>query len=96
MMLLTVTSGPDQAAGISDLVASLAKDAACTYSLGGTYKFELPAEAVDLAQVFDVLDGAKYSDPVQVLDWGISHASLEEVFRNVSEEADICHHSQAA
>lgn len=96
MMSLTVTSGPGQAAGISDLVASLARDAACTYSLGGTHKFELPAEAVDLAHVFDVLDGAKYAEPVQVLDWGISHASLEEVFRNVSEEADLHHHSQEA
>ena len=95
-MSLTVTSGPGQAAGIRELVASLAQDTACTYSLGSTHKFEMPASAVDVAQVFTVLDEAKYTEPAQVLDWGISHASLEEVFRNVSAEADALHHSHAA
>ena len=87
-MSLTVTSSPGQQTEISRLVAGLAEEAACTYSLGGTHKYELPANAVDLTQVFSVMDAAKYTGPVKVLDWGISHASLEEVFRNVSEEAD--------
>ncbi len=90
-MSLTVTSGPGQDTGIRGLISSLAEGAVCTYSLGGTHKFELPAQAVDLAQVFNLMDAAKYTTPAQVLDWGISHASLEEVFRNVSEEADIRH-----
>ena len=90
-MSLTVTSGPGQDEHIRELVSGLAEGAACTYSLGGTHKFELPANAVNLAQVFNVMDAAKYTSSAQVLDWGISHASLEEVFRNVSEEADIRH-----
>jgi ABC-type multidrug transport system ATPase subunit len=60
------------------LVRSLSPGARRTYALGGTQKYELPTAEVSLSQVFATMERAKGS--LNVLDWGVANATLEEVF----------------
>lgn len=54
-----------------------------TYEIGGTLRYELPLEAVSLGDVFEYMErvGKRQRDNgLEVLDWGVHNASLEEVF----------------
>ncbi len=61
------------------LVRKMAPSARLTYALAGTRKYELPVEEVTLAAVFEAMETAT-AGVLQVLDWGIANATLEEVF----------------
>ncbi|KAI8472690.1 MAG: P-loop containing nucleoside triphosphate hydrolase protein [Monoraphidium minutum] len=81
VMTLTVAAGQESAARA--FVERLSPGARLTYSVGGTLKFELPSSEVTLSGVFSAMAAAKAgSGPghLQVLDWGVANASLEEVF----------------
>ncbi|GFR42637.1 hypothetical protein Agub_g3573 [Astrephomene gubernaculifera] len=73
---ITVGSGHEDAA--QALVKRMSPHARLTYALGGTFKYELPTSDVSLAGVFDAMASAK--GLMQVLDWGVANATLEEVF----------------
>jgi hypothetical protein len=60
------------------VVQGMSPSAQLTYSVGGTLKFELPTSEVSLSQVFRVM--ATTHSKLQVLDWGVANATLEEVF----------------
>ena len=60
------------------VVLDMSPSAQLTYSVGGTLKFELPTSEVSLSQVFKVMATAR--EQLQVLDWGVANATLEEVF----------------
>ncbi len=62
------------------LVRELAPGARLTYALAGTRKYELPCNEVSLQRVFEAMDGANGQQGLDILDWGISNATLEEVF----------------
>ncbi len=70
------TSAPKPCA--QAFVGRMSPNARLTYALGGTFKYELPASDVSLSGVFDAMAGAK--GLMQVLDWGVANATLEEVF----------------
>ncbi|GIL71728.1 hypothetical protein Vretimale_837 [Volvox reticuliferus] len=73
---ITVGSGHEDAA--KAFVAHMSPNARLTYALGATFKYELPTTDVSLAAVFDAMATAKTQ--MQVLDWGVANATLEEVF----------------
>ena len=73
---LTVAPGHEEAA--QAFVRRMSPAARLTYALGGTFKYELPQADVSLAGVFAAMAGAKAS--MQVLDWGVANATMEEVF----------------
>ncbi|KAG2437860.1 hypothetical protein HXX76_005478 [Chlamydomonas incerta] len=73
---LTVAPGDEEAA--KAFVRRMSPAARLTYALGGTFKYELPHADVSLAGVFGAMAGAKTT--MQVLDWGVANATLEEVF----------------
>ncbi len=54
------------------------------YHLGGTRRYELPTNEVTLAQVFEHVDSA--AKDINILDWAVSNATLEEVFIRFAKE----------
>ena len=70
----------------------ISPNAVLTYALGGTLKYELPNTDVSLSEVFTAMKEAKETrGSLQILDWGVANATLEEVFikfaRQVLREA---------
>ncbi|KAJ9504599.1 hypothetical protein QJQ45_030495, partial [Haematococcus lacustris] len=51
----------------------------------GTLKYELPSREVSLSKVFKVMAEAKQA--LQVVDWGVANATLEEVFIKLAKGA---------
>ncbi|KAG2490617.1 hypothetical protein HYH03_011009 [Edaphochlamys debaryana] len=79
---ITVAHGHEDAAAA--LVRQMSPNARLTYHLGSTSKYELPTTDVTLAGVFDAMAAAKQT--MQVLDWGVANATLEEVFIKFARE----------
>ncbi|KIZ06631.1 hypothetical protein MNEG_1315 [Monoraphidium neglectum] len=81
VMTLTVAAGQESQARA--FVERLAPSARLTYSVSSTLKFELPSDEVSLSGVFAAMADAKADTSagrLQVLDWGVANATLEEVF----------------
>lgn len=73
----------EQAERAHALVLSMSPSARLTYSVAGTRKYELPVTEVTLAGVFERMLHAAADQDLNVLDWGIANATLEEVFIKV-------------
>ncbi|PNH04925.1 ABC transporter A family member 8, partial [Tetrabaena socialis] len=82
---LTVAKGHEAAA--KAFVAKLSPRARLTYALGGTFKFELPSGEVTLSAVFDAVAVAR--EQMEVLDWGVANATLEEVFIKFARQIGV-------
>lgn len=78
LQVFTITVPASQEAAAQAFVRRMSPTARLTYSVGGTLKFELPTSEVSLAAVFGAMGEAKQQ--LQVLDWGVANATLEEVF----------------
>ncbi len=86
--MLSLTTAPGAAAGAAAdaLAARLAPGARRTHALGGARRYELPAGETSLAAVFEEMErvgaaaAAGRDGALEVLDWGIANATLEEVF----------------
>ena len=80
---------PSEAAAARDAVTEMCPSAIPTYSLAGTQKFEMPSSSISISDVFSGME--KVREAVNVLDWGVANASLEEVFIKVAKQssADI-------
>jgi len=88
-LVFTITTVPSEAAAARDAVLEMCPSAIPTYSLAGTQKFEMPSSSISISDVFSGMD--KVREAVDVLDWGVANASLEEVFIKVAKQssADI-------
>ncbi|GIL45991.1 hypothetical protein Vafri_3095 [Volvox africanus] len=88
-LVFTMTVGPGHEDAAQAFVAHMSPKSRLTYALGGTFKYELPTADVSLGGVFDAMATAKTQ--MQVLDWGVANATLEEVFikfaRQIGAEA---------
>jgi len=71
------------------VVERMAPGAKLVYSLGGTQKYELPLEEVSVDGVFREMERAKMEGVVEVLDWGVSNATLEECFINICRSEGV-------
>ena len=87
--MFTITTPPSEVALAREAVAELCPSATPTYALAGTQKFELPSSSISISDVFSGME--KMRKKVNVLDWGVANASLEEVFIKVAKQssADI-------
>ncbi|GBF88379.1 ABC transporter A family member protein [Raphidocelis subcapitata] len=83
-LVMTLTVAPGQEGAARAFVARLSPGARLTYSVGGTLKFELPSEEASLSQVFSAMAEAKAGGGLDVIDWGVSNATLEEVFIRIA------------
>lgn len=79
-LVLTIMTPPDAESlqRAEAFVQGLAPSARRTYVVGGTQRFELPMSEVSLSHVFTAMENSK--GRLQVLDWGVANATLEEVF----------------
>lgn len=76
--VFTITTPTEQEEAADALVRRVSPGARLTYALAGTRKYELPVGEVTLPGVFEAMAGARQH--LEVLDWGIANATLEEVF----------------
>ena len=67
----------------------MSPSAKLVYALGGTQKYELPLNEVEVDGVFRRMEEMKLRKEVEVLDWGVSNATLEEVFIEITREAGV-------
>lgn len=88
--IFTITTDFEQsnADDITNFVRSMCPTARQTYALAGTHKYELPTTDVTLDTVFDYMHSQSARD-LNILDWGISNATLEEVFIKFAKELGL-------
>ena len=70
-------------------ILELAPGSHLVHSLAGNLHMELPTAEVDVGQLFAYMDQLEKSSGLRVLDWGVSHATLEEVFVRFVRDAGI-------
>lgn len=87
--VFTITSDPKYEADVDEFVKNLCPNARRTYSLAGTQKYELPSKDISLDQIFAAMEGAQESKSLSILDWGVSNATLEEVFIKFAKEMGL-------
>lgn len=88
VLTLTVPSGDPAAENAAQaFVHGMCPGAKETYRLGGTLKYELPTNEVQLSRIFDQVAAAQQRG-MPITDWGIHNASLEEVFIRLANAAD--------
>jgi len=81
---LTVTVKPEGQERLEELVSELCPTATIfNKPVRGTVSYKLPREDIQLSAVFDAVRGW---DGVDILDWGVSSVSLEEVFLQITLE----------
>ncbi|GIL46004.1 hypothetical protein Vafri_3096 [Volvox africanus] len=86
-LVFTMTVGPGHEDAAQAFVAHMSPKSRLTYALGGTFKYELPTADVSLGGVFDAMATAKTQ--MQVLDWGVANATLEEVFIKFARQIGV-------
>ncbi|KAL4523256.1 hypothetical protein Ndes2437B_g00384 [Nannochloris sp. 'desiccata'] len=79
-LVFTATTAPGGEAAVEALVRRLSPSARLTYAVGGTRKYELLTSEVSLSTVFGEMELAVKNGQVNILDWGVANATLEEVF----------------
>ena len=85
----TITTPPTQEAAAARIIKTMSPSAKLVYALGGTQKYELPLNEVEVDGVFRRMEEMKLRKEVEVLDWGVSNATLEEVFIEITREAGV-------
>ncbi|CAO2188698.1 unnamed protein product [Urochloa humidicola] len=83
--ILTITTSPEHEEAVERLVSWLSPGYIRIYSVSGTQKFALPRKEVGLGRVFGAVEVARRAFPV--LRWGVTDATLEDVFVRVAKEA---------
>ncbi|CAI9266699.1 unnamed protein product [Lactuca saligna] len=83
--VFTMTTSSNHEADVENIVKGLSPYAKKIYDISGTQKFELPKEAIKIADVFRAVENAKSRFVVQA--WGITDTTLEDVFIKVAREA---------
>jgi ABC-type multidrug transport system ATPase subunit len=85
----TITTPPHQEAAALKVVRSMSPSARLVYSLGGTQKLELPLGEVEVDAVFRRMEEVKLRGELELLDWGLSNATLEEVFMKLCRDKGV-------
>ncbi|XP_076893261.1 ABC transporter A family member 7-like [Bidens hawaiensis] len=83
--VFTMTTSATHEADVENLVKGLSPNANKIYQISGTQKFELPKQAIKIADVFGAVENAKSRFQVQA--WGLADTTLEDVFIKVAREA---------
>uniref|UniRef100_A0A1D1ZSY0 ABC transporter domain-containing protein n=1 Tax=Auxenochlorella protothecoides TaxID=3075 RepID=A0A1D1ZSY0_AUXPR len=85
----TITTPPHQEAAAAAVVRSISPSARPVYALGGTQKFELQLQETSVDAVFATMEEIKLKGVLDVIDWGVSNATLEEVFIKLCSSSGI-------
>jgi len=84
-IILTMTTSLETKAEATEFVKSLVPTARPTRDIEGTQRFELPTKDVQLDRIFAAMLDNK--SRLQVVDWSVSNATLEDVFMQVASSA---------
>ncbi|PKU76587.1 ABC transporter A family member 8 isoform X1 [Dendrobium catenatum] len=87
--VLTVTTPSNEEEEVEKLVQQISSTAIRVYHLSGTQKFHLPKQGVRLSDIFREVEAAKRRLNIQA--WGLSDATLEDVFIKVAKAANSLH-----
>lgn len=85
----SVAVPPKQTEMAIEAIERIVPGATLVHCLEGSLKLELPSASVDISQLFEHMDRIKKRNVLQVREWGASHATLEEVFIQITREAGI-------
>jgi hypothetical protein len=55
------------------------------YEIGGRQKFGLPTQQNEIDTVFRKIERARLDNRINIIDWSISSATLEDVYLNLIE-----------
>lgn len=80
---------PKQAEAALQAILALAPGGHLVHALGGNLRMELPTAEVDVGHLFAYMADVKSRSGLTVLDWGVSHATLEEVFVRITQNAGV-------
>ena len=80
---------PKQAEAALQAILKLAPGGRLVHALGGHLRMELPTAELDVGHLFAYMDDLTKGSGLTVLDWGVSHATLEEVFVRVTRDAGV-------
>ncbi|KAL8225644.1 hypothetical protein R6Q57_018201 [Mikania cordata] len=83
--VFAMTTSSSHETDVENLVKGLSPNANRIYQISGTQKFELPKQAIKIADVFRAVENAKSRFQVQA--WGLADTTLEDVFIKVAREA---------
>ncbi|CAD7702023.1 unnamed protein product [Ostreobium quekettii] len=84
-LVFTLVTNADDVGAAKALVQGFDPTAQLTYELAGTLTFELSTKSVNPSDVFRLVEKAR--DQIQVLDWGLANATLEDVFLKIARSA---------
>ncbi|KAL4428467.1 hypothetical protein ABPG75_002556 [Micractinium tetrahymenae] len=84
-----ITTPPGQEAAAAAVVRSLSPSARLVSSLGGCQKFELPVGEAGVDAIFARMEAVKARGELSLIDWGVSNATLEEVFVKITRDAGV-------
>jgi ABC-type multidrug transport system ATPase subunit len=84
--VFTITVKSENHGMIAPFVKEMCRTARLTYSVAGTEKYELPSTDITLDKVFDTMEHSTKAKDIGIIDWGISNATLEEVFIKFAKE----------
>ena len=84
--MFTISVNEEDSAKALAFVKSMAPNATQTYAIAGTFKYQIPMTDIQLSQVFDRVSQAIKSG-LNVIDWGIHNASLEDVFIHLASQS---------
>lgn len=87
VLTLTVSSETEEKK-VNDLIMSLSPNAQLTYALAGTRRYEISTKDVGLSEIFRKIGNAK-EQGIDVIDWGVSNVTLEEVFIAFAKERGV-------
>lgn len=85
VQVLTIAVAEGQEMVADRVVRGMCSHAVLTHSVGGTVKYQLPSAALRLSSVFEGMVAAERRG-LEVLDWAVSSATLEEVFIQVAQK----------
>ncbi|KAL6630054.1 hypothetical protein ACP70R_029819 [Stipagrostis hirtigluma subsp. patula] len=85
--VLTVTAAAGEEEVVEQLVQSISPAMNRTYRIAGTQKFEMPEQGLRISEVFQAMENAK--SWLNILAWGLSDTTLEDVFIKVAQESDM-------
>ncbi|KAL4858934.1 ABC transporter A family member 5 [Chlorella vulgaris] len=85
----SITTPVGQEAAAAAVVRGMSPSARLVYALGGAQKFELPVGEAGVDSIFRRMEQVKARQELDLVDWGVSNATLEEVFIRIIRDAGV-------
>ena len=78
-------SRPIEQDTVKKFIRSTFQGSELLYEIGGRQKFGLPTQQNEIDTVFRKIERARLDNRINIIDWSISSATLEDVYLNLIE-----------